>query len=564
MSELWLTEIMRQRDDKAFAEALKAIGDDDLYGLNDEQVRMFDSRIQANVDRIPRDAIHLFHQNVDRERFNKDRIQHKSPGEPADALFINQAEDRAKGLDAGSWEAQRSLQAVANQENFAEIELPNKIALRRGCRYMITLNDDQKDGLVNGACGILKDFVVENEQQPGNKTRHAIRLWLAFKDKRVGQRRRRTEDSQRKRRKDFKNSKQRYSTTTPSNCHEGNHADDDWVPIERVTKTIRAAKAKRYVIDRVQFALVEAEALTIHKSQGETYECIAFNINQPNLNRALMYVALSRCTKLSGLYLYGRKSILPTHIAKLSLEQRQQIAQRRRETNEWQLELARMKREAPFINRWEYLLQDDDDDNDQANSVFNFEKSYQLNLIFANCRSFRRHRAKIQADRAFKRAQLILLCETRTHPGMPSDQLSLDGYDLVHSSGLEMESSSTGQLVFMRSDLSNRIHLIAINKKDRHTIEMSLFKVYLDQEMNDLIYLLFVYRHPSSSKEVFLSELKSILTNSLECQKPSLFGSSSYKFKNKLYILGDFNLDFCSYKSSKTIQKIMEKYNLNM
>ena len=59
-----------------------------------------------------------------------------------------------------------------------------------------------------------------------------------------------------------------------------------------------------YLIVRKQFPFILAEALTNHKSQGDTYECVAVNI-EPRLPRNALYTALSRAKTTSGLFIVG-------------------------------------------------------------------------------------------------------------------------------------------------------------------------------------------------------------------------------------------------------------------
>ncbi|GBN23462.1 hypothetical protein AVEN_224299-1 [Araneus ventricosus] len=93
-----------------------------------------------------------------------------------------------------------------------------------------------------------------------------------------------------------------------------NSVDDIVLPIPRMisddeySAIISTVNSKQLV--RKQFPEVAAEAITIYKSQGGTYEDIAVELYQ-GLKRTELHVAISRCTKLSGLYLIA-KFIPPT------------------------------------------------------------------------------------------------------------------------------------------------------------------------------------------------------------------------------------------------------------
>lgn len=70
--------------------------------------------------------------------------------------------------------------------------------------------------------------------------------------------------------------------------------------------TIEGGKVgKRIHVNRQQFPVLPAEAMTIHKSQGSTYPLVAVHIGNYGLSRSLLYVTLSRVTSAKGSYIVG-------------------------------------------------------------------------------------------------------------------------------------------------------------------------------------------------------------------------------------------------------------------
>ncbi|XP_044598273.1 ATP-dependent DNA helicase pfh1-like, partial [Cotesia glomerata] len=120
-----LTEIMWQKDDFKFAEALN-----NLAGrtLSKNDLKLFESRIVHNDDHIPKDAIHLFHvlrKNVIAIDIITGTCSNKMEQNLIDYCKNIVAKD-AKGL-------------------------PSNLSLSLGVKYMLTINIDVEDGLVNGA-----------------------------------------------------------------------------------------------------------------------------------------------------------------------------------------------------------------------------------------------------------------------------------------------------------------------------------------------------------------------------------------------------------------------------
>lgn len=63
-------------------------------------------------------------------------------------------------------------------------------------------------------------------------------------------------------------------------------------------------KVKEEVVSSfTQYPVRLAWAMTIHKSQGQTYESVALDLTTATFAAGQLYVALSRCTSLEGLYL---------------------------------------------------------------------------------------------------------------------------------------------------------------------------------------------------------------------------------------------------------------------
>uniref|UniRef100_A0A8D9EDB9 ATP-dependent DNA helicase pfh1 n=2 Tax=Cacopsylla melanoneura TaxID=428564 RepID=A0A8D9EDB9_9HEMI len=78
-------------------------------------------------------------------------------------------------------------------------------------------------------------------------------------------------------------------------------------PIDRVSCVLNYSNKLEFQVVREQFPVTCAEAITIHKSQGQTYDQVAIDFTKcPGLTKQMLYVALSRVTRLSGLFLIGK------------------------------------------------------------------------------------------------------------------------------------------------------------------------------------------------------------------------------------------------------------------
>ncbi|CAD6226275.1 GSCOCG00011863001-RA-CDS, partial [Cotesia congregata] len=259
-----LTEIMRQKDDLKFAEALNNL----VNGtLSKNDLNLFESRIVKNVEKIPRNAIHLFRTNDEVDNFNNTLINKDVKKKIIVAI------DKVTGKSVKSID-EKLLSLCKNLETKNAQGLPSYLSLSIGIKYMLTINIDVEDGLVNGAVGILKGYEMNHKEE-------IFRLWIDFSDDQIGK----------KRRKEIYN----------KNGHQ------NWTAIDKAMRNIKPTK-KIVTIIREQFPIVPAEAITIHKSQGGTYNNVVIHLAK-GMKKNELYVAFSRCTKLNGLFIVGDLNI---------------------------------------------------------------------------------------------------------------------------------------------------------------------------------------------------------------------------------------------------------------
>jgi ATP-dependent DNA helicase PIF1 len=263
-----LTEVMRQRGDPKFAVALNnyAVG-----RMTPEDVQLLKSR-ETTLDKVPSTAHWLFFSNREVDEANLERLNDgESTTCPAfEFASSNSREENKQSL----WDEAANLPRT--KTNKLSLRLPLKV----GARYMVTHNLDTSDGLVNGSVGILRRVemgVVQNDRKTTVK-----RAWMEMEGERTGEKRRR------------QYSERAIRDNVPPN----------WTPVDRINKRVLTRGEDDATVHWKQLPLTVAEAMTVHKAQGSTFEeCAAFL--KPNMSRAMTYVALSRVKSLENLYIIG-------------------------------------------------------------------------------------------------------------------------------------------------------------------------------------------------------------------------------------------------------------------
>jgi hypothetical protein len=237
--ELWqifkiyeLDEVMRQRNDYAFATALNNLGNNGLYGLTDEQIRLLNTRFVPENE-IPADAMVLFFEKRSVKEFNRRRIGTEN-------VIENLAVDIPVGKKSNTPRAIQFAKSCFDEEDMEKTaNLPRSIQFKIGIKYSITKNLAVTDGIANGVVGVLKHIV---RTQRVRSTKPLIkRVWLDFNNNDVGENlKQKCKEFYEKDLKDF-------------SVQESNK----WIPFLLEQNKINYLKGEDFHVERMQFPLIE-------------------------------------------------------------------------------------------------------------------------------------------------------------------------------------------------------------------------------------------------------------------------------------------------------------------
>lgn len=460
VSPLWelfsyyeLTEIMRQKEEKDFIICLNNLA---AGKMTDADIKLIRSR-EVTEDNVSPDAIRLYADNASVREYNDLKISSVSGNEytvlASDAV-IGKVSDNVKN------KVLNGLQSKPINETGG---YPTELRLKIGIKYMITANIDVEDGLVNGSCGVLKHISFCD----GNPTK----VWLDFNSKKVGN----------KARNQYKN----YMETEK--------ISNSLTPILKALHVVNLSKNCEYQVNRKQFPLTPAEALTIHKGQGQTYQniCIDFT-RSTRITRQMLYVALSRVTKLSGLHILGKFKVPSPPKANDAT-----ICEINRLRTEMLLHM-------PFYN------------NESPKST--------IKIAYHNVGSLRKHLPDIISDIWYTTAEILIFAETLLNK---NDIIDVPKFFCL----FEKRSDYTcrGISVYVNNNIKSIVTKISdhVICGQKYRIDLLLLKV-------EEFYIITGYKSPSTPNSVFKS-----------CFNDAL----NYLAKNNINdftLIGDFNFNIKS------------------
>ena len=260
-----LTEIMRQKEDKAFAELLNRLREGNHSEMD---LKVLKSRIlkeKRNDGNYPMTTTHILPTNEAVNFHN-------------DYSFCNSKRDKVqvKAIDiiVGDMckELKEKMKEKIPHDASKTMGLSSIVSIAVGGKYDLATNVSVLDGMTNGAECVVEsiDYRIEKSSRPSI-------IWVSFSDPDVG-------------RKCCRNNLHLYN----------NNVNKDWTPVLEVMKQFKIAKRSQGEVIRRQFPLRQASAKTIHRCQGDTLNEIVVDF-PASKKEHMHYVGLSRVKNLSGL-----------------------------------------------------------------------------------------------------------------------------------------------------------------------------------------------------------------------------------------------------------------------
>ena len=470
-----LTEIMRQKDDKIFAIALSNMA---KGTMTLEDIDLLKSRVLSDENlEITRDALRVFRSNAEVDAYNTKVLA---------SLSTEGATANAYDFCVGDGSASIREKVLSNVRKLKTTEtygLPLLIDLKVEAKYMMTVNLDIEDGLVNGACGQLM-MIDYGKLQKTNET-VPCRLWIKFNEEKTG----------RKARANF------------HNVIRNRNIDPTLTPVEPVTRQINT-KSTNFKVERKQFPLVPSEAMTIYKSQGGTYEKVVVNLKK-GMTRSELYVACSRVTKASGLYLIGDfvPSKPPERNDAVAMMFRTMRSER---MLKFSLEFSEESQEERFF------------------------------IMFHNVQSLNKHIMDVRSDKTFLGASVLSLVETWTKP---TDSLEIEGFKIIYRRDCNDTRKPFGQTTYLKDGFKYENITERCEYSGKDHIEYCSIKI-------DDICIISVYNSPNSSFDVLKRHLREVI-------------SLSKRFCEDMIVVGDFNINL-KVKTNHKFIEYMESFGLTL
>lgn len=498
-----LTTVMRQAN-AAFSKTLTKIGNGNP--LENIEFELIESRFfeKSVVDRLCPHGVRLFWTNEEVEAYNNFVLQQ------CDDKVYSTAHDVING--STNHEQEAAFRIKLHKKSIIDTGgLPYQTIFVVGKHYLLTTNIDVVDGLCNGAVG--KSVHLEYDENNA-----LIRIWLEFADHKIGRKKRRK----------------------AARLALKNGVSDIAVPIDLRTANITLTTNKKVVAKRKHFPLVAALAMTIHKSQGATFEQVVYKYSRKQ-SQELVYVALSRVTSIENLYIVTEDDA----------------------TFHFYHNRVQAKSTDSLLKEFQRLSSNTL--KTQARTILDFINNRKgVSIMTLNTQSVKAHRDDMK-DSVIRGVNVLLLTETWMSN---IEDISLPNFDCIVQFKRD-DIRAGGVAVYKNINdtmnvLTPNLEITISNTNEisvRHSSVGDICACFCKMENGVEILIVVIYISPASKIEDIELFIHRALLEYTEIGSQAL-GKNYHKIP--IILAGDFNINFADGKSDHLQKFLLDKFNLKI
>ena len=261
-----LNEIMRQKDDKEFAEMLNRLRVDAL--TNEDKMKLEKCKVSKDQDNYLVNAPHLFAENYFMHLFNESMISSLDTEK-----VIIPSHDSVISPSLSKEKQERAVASLPTDPNNTA-NLHSSLTVVVNMIYDLTVNINIEDGLANGASCTVKfiEYKISETNRPSV-------IWVHFHEESAG-----------------------FETRVKFRNRGFYHSDIDvkWTPVFDVERTYIYNEK---TFQRIQFPLQPSAGRSVHRAQGSTLHSVVIDLPQRKTRKVphLHYVAVSRVKSMDKL-----------------------------------------------------------------------------------------------------------------------------------------------------------------------------------------------------------------------------------------------------------------------